>query len=122
MIKVRYSAVDGFTQTRKFKTLAGAQKFASDRVGKTPEIGTRYAVSGDGIGKVVATGATLAELFPALAPARPAEPTPEPTEQEIYEAAERAMPAFDAGPRRSAGCTCSDQQLNLVGCDCGVEF
>lgn len=24
-------------------------------------------------------------------------------------------------PRRTPGCTCTDMQLNLVGCDCGAE-
>lgn len=63
-IKVSYRSVDGHTTTRTFKTLKGAQKFAHYWVGAHPEIGSTYAVSGDGIGKIMAHGATLRELFP----------------------------------------------------------
>lgn len=62
-IKVRYSSVDGSVMNRKFKTLSGARKFATDYVGQNPEIGGTYAVSSDGIGKVQVEGVTLAELF-----------------------------------------------------------
>lgn len=44
--------------------------------------------------------------------------------QEDKEAEEAMLAAFypaDPGPRRSPGCTCSDMQLNLVGCDCAAE-
>lgn len=63
-IKVNYSAVDGGRESRKFKSLAGAQKYAQHWIGRHPEIGSHYAVSGDGIGKIEVTGAALAELFP----------------------------------------------------------
>ncbi len=63
-IKVRYSTIDRFTETRKFKTLDGARKFAQNWIGRHPEIGGHYAVSGDGIGKITVSGATLADLFP----------------------------------------------------------
>lgn len=63
VITVTYSSVDGHTDTRKFKTLAGAQRFAAHMVGETPEMGRTYAASCDGIGKVTVQGATLAELF-----------------------------------------------------------
>lgn len=65
-IKVRYSSVDGGgAPARTFKTLKGAQKFAHQWVGAHPEIGSTYAVSGDGIGKVTVSGASLRELFPS---------------------------------------------------------
>jgi hypothetical protein len=64
-IKVRYSSVDGYSKSRKFKSLKAASKFARERVGDHPEIGSHYAVSGDGIGKIVVEGAKLAELFPS---------------------------------------------------------
>ena len=67
MIKVRYSSVDGFSKSRTFKTLAGARTFAWHYVGETPELGSWYAVSSDGVGKVTCTGCTLAELFPRIA-------------------------------------------------------
>jgi hypothetical protein len=72
-IAVRYSAVDGFSKSRTFKTLAGARKFAQGYVGAHPEIGLGYAVAGDGVGKVTVRGCKLAALFgedvaPAAAP------------------------------------------------------
>lgn len=63
MIKVKYLSVDRARVTRSFKTLAGARKFAQSWVGKHPEMGSTYAVSGDGIGKITAEGAKLADLF-----------------------------------------------------------
>jgi hypothetical protein len=63
MIKVYYSAVDGYRKTRRFKTIKGARKYAVDRVGEYPDFGSCYAVSADGIGKIVVSGCTLAELF-----------------------------------------------------------
>jgi len=65
-IKVRYSSIDRFGQSRTFKTLKGARRFAHKWIGEHPEIATfhHYAVSYDGIGKITVTGCTLAELFP----------------------------------------------------------
>lgn len=67
-IKVTYASVDGCRKSRTFKTLAGAQKFAAAWVGETPDLGSYYAVSFDGIGKVTVQGCALAALFPKLAP------------------------------------------------------
>ena len=63
MIKVRYSTIDRFSQTRRFKTLEGARKFAVYYVGEHPEMGSSYAVSDDGVGKITVEGCTLRELF-----------------------------------------------------------
>lgn len=66
-IVVQYESIDHFKERRRFKTLAGAQRYAQKRVGARPEIATifDYAVSGDGVGKIVPVeGCTLAELFP----------------------------------------------------------
>ena len=65
-IAVRYSSVDSYGKitTRKFVTLRGAREFAWHWVGRFPEIGSGYAVSADGIGKVEVEGCTLADLFP----------------------------------------------------------
>lgn len=72
MIKVYYTACDGTRITRSFKTLKGARKFATDYVGKNPEMGRGYAVSGNGVGTVTVDGCTLKELFaPAAEPAEP---------------------------------------------------
>jgi hypothetical protein len=64
-ITVKYSSIDCSTTVRKFTTIAGASKFARNWIGDHPEIGSRYAVSGDGIGKIEVTGASLTELFPS---------------------------------------------------------
>ena len=70
-IKVTYRSCDGFSKSRSFKTLKGAQAFAQHYVGKHPELGSGYAVSSDGIGLVYVSGfvgdyaVRLADLFPA---------------------------------------------------------
>ena len=64
-ITVSYSSIDHFRKTRKFKTLEGARKFAQKMIGPTPEMGSGYAVSGDGVGKILARGVSLYSLFPA---------------------------------------------------------
>lgn len=66
-IIVNYLAVDGASMRRKYKTLKGAQKFAHRFVGAHPEIGSYYAISGDGVGRVTCAGCTLRELFPPAA-------------------------------------------------------
>ena len=63
-IIVRYSSCDGYSERRKFKTLKGAQKFAHRWIGEHPEIGSCYAVSGEGVGKITVQGCSLRELFP----------------------------------------------------------
>ena len=63
-IKVSYLACDGAKQTKTFSSIEAAQAFAHEWVGKHPEIGSSYAVSGDGIGRITVKGCTLAELFP----------------------------------------------------------
>jgi len=74
VIKVKYSSVDSrMGKWRSFKTLQRARKFAQFWIGENPEIGSTYAVSGDGIGKIEVKGATLAELFGKEAPAETSE-------------------------------------------------
>jgi hypothetical protein len=64
-ITVRYSSVDSYGKaiTRKFKTMKGASKFARKWVGDYPDLGSTYAVSFDGVGKVTVEGCTIKELF-----------------------------------------------------------
>ena len=52
VIKVRYSSIDHYKETKSFSTLSGARRFAQKWVGRNPELGSTYAVSGDGIGKI----------------------------------------------------------------------
>jgi hypothetical protein len=141
VITVRYTSLDRVNDRRTFKSLAGAQRFAQERVGATPEIsaprdGGRYrgyAVSADGVGKIVIeAGARYLDLFPALSrgtaeaheaefhAAMAAEAAAERAETEANAAAYMAAAkAFDAP--RAPGCRCSEQQLVQVGCDCGAE-
>ena len=65
-ITIRYSAVDGYRETRHFKTLQGAQRYADKMLG-IPEFGAYYAISNDGIGKITAT-ISLRALFPNVQP------------------------------------------------------
>lgn len=67
-IRVTYTAIDGCRKVRTYRRLEFAQRFAQTHVGAYPELGSDYAVSGDGVGKITVQGATLAELFPELAP------------------------------------------------------
>jgi len=63
-IRVVYSSIDHCRKVRSFKTLTGARKFAQLWVGQHPTIGSCYAVSDDGVGKVTVDGCTLRDLFP----------------------------------------------------------
>lgn len=65
IVKLRSS--DGYTKSRRFRTLEGAQKFAHDYVGACPEIGAGYAVSDDGVATIRVSGASLRQLFPRAA-------------------------------------------------------
>ena len=51
-ITVRYSSIDGYTETRHYKTLKMAHRWANEMVGDCFEIGTGYAIDGYGIGKI----------------------------------------------------------------------
>jgi len=63
IIAVTYSSIDGVHKHRKFKTLARARAFATKWVGEHPTIGSTYAVSDDGVGKVMVDGVSLFTLF-----------------------------------------------------------
>ena len=69
-IRIRYRSLDRFSQSRTFKTLAGAQRYAQKWVGQTPDISEAfgYAVSDDGIGKITVSGCSLKDLFPQSFP------------------------------------------------------
>jgi hypothetical protein len=69
-IRVRYSTIDGFSQSRTFKTLEGARRFAQKWVGPHPDVGEtyNYAVSFDGVGKITAN-VPMRQLFAADAEA-----------------------------------------------------
>ncbi len=71
-IKLRYSSIDGVRKTFRFQSLAGARAKALSLLGPNADLGSYYAVSPDGVGKVEVTGCALAELFSdPKAPAKP---------------------------------------------------
>jgi hypothetical protein len=74
VVTVYYRTFDGFSQSRQFKTLEGAQKYAQAKIGVAPELGGGYAVSPWGDAKITCNGwftapqsgaVTVADLFPA---------------------------------------------------------
>lgn len=85
-ITVRYSSIDRFSKSRSFKTIDGARRWARYWVGNHPEIGSGYAVSGDGVGKITVRGCTLDELFaaPAAAPVSDGYSIKVDVEEELY--------------------------------------
>jgi len=130
-IRIVYSSVDGARITKQFKTVAGAKAFASKMIGNHPDVGSGYAISDDGVGKIVVTGITLAELFPseergAVSPCH-CEVSRVYGGDCIHTLAneERLIESFEAQSEplvyRSAGCRCSDHQLVQVGCACGAS-
>lgn len=68
-IKLLYRSCDGYRARKSFKSLKGAQNYAHKMIGEHPEIGSHYAVSGDGIGTIRGLeGCTFADLFPTDEP------------------------------------------------------
>ena len=65
-ITVNYLAVDGSRKTRTFSSLDAAQQFAQRWVGEMPELGSNYAISADGVGRIMVQGALIRDLFPKL--------------------------------------------------------
>ncbi len=63
-IKIRTRAVDGGGESRTFKTLEGARKYASKVLGPNFDVGMGYAVSGSGTLTLRVAGANLSDLFP----------------------------------------------------------
>jgi hypothetical protein len=61
-INLHYSTLDGFHKRKSFSSLSQAKLWAKHWMG-TPEIGSTYAITGDGIGKLECSGCTLYELF-----------------------------------------------------------
>ena len=130
-ITVRYSSIDRFKKHYTFKTLKGASAWARKWVGDHPDLGSDYAISDDGVGKITVSGATLAEIFPQSAEAI----DPREGDHEAFCRSEdewtavmhvqghaAALAANEAmRPKRELHCTCSDQQLNLVGCECPTD-
>lgn len=65
VIVLDYDSIDHIHKRLRFKSLAKAQAYAWSMIGRHPDLGSYYAVSDDGIGKVTPVkGCSLKELFP----------------------------------------------------------
>ena len=62
-ITVAYLAVDGAKARQNFDTIEKARSWAIEWVGRHPEVGRHYAVSGDGVGRITCSGCSIHELF-----------------------------------------------------------
>jgi len=62
-IRTTFRTSDGFRQTRRFTTIAGARRYARERMGENFDIGTSYAVGMYGDTTLTVSGATLEELL-----------------------------------------------------------
>ncbi len=64
-IVITATSVDGEPKTRRYSSLSPkAIAFAHAMVGESPEVGSNYAVSGDGVSKITIEGASIRDLFP----------------------------------------------------------
>lgn len=62
-IRIIYKSIDDFKEIKNFTSLKKAQEYAKEWIGNFPEIGSDYAISEDGIGKIYCEGCTLKVLF-----------------------------------------------------------
>jgi hypothetical protein len=66
LIKLRYETIDGFRESKVFKTLDGARAYFRRRIGETYDVGVTfgYAVDAYGTGKLmIREGTTWPELL-----------------------------------------------------------
>lgn len=64
MFILTYTTVDNIRKRREFATIGVAAAWAQHWVGRNPEFGSTYAMSGDGIGKIeVNRGCEIRKLF-----------------------------------------------------------
>lgn len=64
VFKFYFTTIDGFRESRSFKTLKGAKAYFDKRMGSTYDISTLgYAVDMFGTGKLTLSGATWTELL-----------------------------------------------------------
>lgn len=69
-IKLRYTTIDRFSESRSFKSLDGAQRYARRRMGNMFDISEAfgYIVSSDGVGKLTVSGISPAKLMGETCP------------------------------------------------------
>lgn len=63
-ITVYYDSVDGYHEHKQFTDIDEARTYAQEWIGKFPTLGRSYAISDDGVGKIMVSGTTLKDLFP----------------------------------------------------------
>jgi len=64
MFSLLYTSIDGVEISHECDNLDEARAFAHKWVGRHPEMGSFYAISGDGVGKIECFGCPLEDLFP----------------------------------------------------------
>ena len=64
-IAIHSTTIDGQRQTKTYRSLSGARKYAMAQVGRFPQVCDTYAISGDGITKITVDGASLPDLLHA---------------------------------------------------------
>lgn len=64
LIRMYYSTIDGVNIHKACETIEEARSWAMTWVGEHPEIGSYYAISGDGIGKVMVDDCSIRDIFP----------------------------------------------------------
>lgn len=63
-VQITYESCDGFIANQNFNTIEEAQAYCWNWIGEAPTFGRGYAISDDGVGKIVVRGCSLQELFP----------------------------------------------------------
>lgn len=64
MITLYYATIDGVEKYIDCHSLTEARRKAQYWMGEHPEFGPYYAVSDDGVARLIADGCTLQDLFP----------------------------------------------------------
>ena len=63
-VQITYYSIDNYQESHNFDTIEAAQEYSHSWIGEAPTFGRGYAISDDGIGKIVVRGCSLQELFP----------------------------------------------------------
>jgi len=122
VITIHFKSIDGYRGRRSFKALAAAKKYAVKLVGENPEIGSFYAVAGDGVVRITADGARIADLFPQPEAAPRARHCTCEVSQVYGGDCIHTLAGEEARLEKDAAtCFCSEVQLKNVGCNCDAQ-
>ena len=64
IIKITWSAVDGYHQSKVCNTIEEAREFAHHWAGEHCDVGTTYAVANDGMGTIRVEGCYIRDIYP----------------------------------------------------------